>query len=93
MAHYVDVKLPRTKLTSMIVYPNDATDTVFKLQSERRMVSVDVVSGKMVYSKSGAQYSNFMSLMKLRGAKTIDAPTELIEQLKALKPTGKTVTL
>lgn len=87
----VDVKLPRTKLTSMTVYPHSEGDTVYHLQSERRMVKVDVENKTLTYSKSGEQFSNFIGLMEIRGAKTIDCPEELIDDIKALSATGKVV--
>lgn len=87
----VDVKLPRTALTSMTVYPHDETTTVYLLQSERRMVRVDTINKTLTYSKSGTQYSNSIGLYEIRGAKTIECPQSLIDDLKALTKTGKVV--
>ena len=96
MAQYIDVKLPRTKLTSMIVYPHAQGETRFHLQSERRFVRVDTETGLMTYSKSGTQFSNQYGLTDIRGAKTIKACPELINTLINLNnnhATGKEVPL
>ena len=95
-SQHVNVKLPRTTPTSMIVYPHVQGETRFHLQSERRFVRVDTETGLMTYSKSGSQFSNQYSLMNIRGAKTIKACPELINTLINLNnnhATGKEVPL
>ena len=74
-----------------VVYPHAEGEVEYKIQSKNRIAKVNVESGKMMLSARQPNGAYFIHLSEMFGAKELDAPAELIEQLKALPRVGKVV--
>lgn len=73
------------------VYPHDKGATEHIIQSSKRIARVNLDTGKAILSKAGK--SHFAGLSDMMGADIVPAPKDIIDQLKKLEATGKTVRL
>lgn len=73
------------------VYPFEANPEYHLIQSSVRIAHINMKDHTAMLSKhvSSGAYNHHLS--PLLGAKKVQCPQEIIEQLKALKPTGKQV--
>jgi len=74
------------------VYPFEQGDIDIKIQSDRRIAMVNLVTKKAILSRS-MMSNGFHALMTEMGATYVDCPEEVIDQLKKMNPTGRTVTI
>lgn len=96
MAQYITYKLPRTRSVSkFIVYPHAAGAKVINLQSDNHCIIVYPDDNEMWVSKRFAQYPTFTACSPKFGAKCMEIPGEIREQLAEIRkhPAGKTVTI
>jgi hypothetical protein len=85
MFHDVTAKLGNMRKTQeWTVYPIDdgATDVV--IQCDQRIAKIDLKTGKGLLSSGKGGHQGFMMLSSIMGAKEIDAPAELLEELRRL---------
>jgi hypothetical protein len=85
---HVTVKIPRAKAYNCVVYPNNGGD-VFTIQAKNRIFQASLANNKLVYSVAGK--NTFMHLNGVFGAKVMELPVELADQLKNLVPMGNAV--
>ena len=65
------------------VYPVEAGSDKRTIQGDRYIAKVDLSTGKAILSK-GVNNPVFMHLQPIMGAKLVDCPQTIIDQLKAL---------
>ena len=85
-------KAPRChSVQEWTVYPHSQGDTQILFQSDNKIAMVYLDKFKIQISK--ASKTGYTRASDLIGRPLIDCPVEVLEQLKALKPTGKVVRL
>ena len=89
---HINWKAPRSRTEQQwTVYPHSKGDNKIIIQSDNKIACIWLDENKIQVSKSSS--SGYTNIGMLRGVKSIDLPVTVLEQFKALTPTGKTVLL
>ena len=73
------------KEQDFIIYPCSATDDQVLLQSDKRIIRVELSTGKAILSKGGRCYAP--DLHPLRGAKMISLDRGVIDKIRTMRDT------
>jgi len=79
------------KTVDWTVYPHSEGDEEIIIQTKRYIARVNLKTGKAMLSKAGK--SLFMGLSPALGAREVEAPKDIVKQLKDLNATGPQVRL
>lgn len=74
------------KAQDFVVYPAAADATKLTVQSDTRIATLDLTTGKAVLSKAHSSGSYFVHLSKFLGATDVDVPDDVLATIRASVP-------
>ena len=73
------------KAVEWVIYPFNAEDRLLMIQCDKRIAQINLETGKGMLSDGKGGHQGFFKLNRMAGAKEIDCPSELLEQLREIK--------